>query len=160
MRHLFDSPRTIGGSNWNKLFRKSMIKNFYDESLRICEDNVFLCQYSLLIQKAVFINETLYHIYERSTSAIRRDGSVLVESLPARQRIIDIVSPAGNLVRQLAEKDFLDTGYSYYVDQKNKNEEKSYQSRRYLKQYLHKKLFRILMNKHIYWKTKLLYFLF
>lgn len=158
--HIFDSPRSIGGSNWNKLFRRSLIQQHYQEGLRICEDNLFLCQYSVNIIKAVFVNEALYHIYERTDSTIRANRAKLVDGLFARKKMIDVVAVSGSFPRKLAEKDYLDTCFSYYTELKRENVPKSMESKRHLKKYIYRHLLHVLRNEQIFWKTKIMYFLF
>lgn len=155
--HIFDSPITIAGSNWNKLFRRSMIRSLYDETLSLCEDNLFLLQYSLHICKAVYINEALYHVYERTNSAIRQNRSKLVESLPVRYRFIAMVSSAGRPVRQLAEKDYIDTCLLYYDELKMLSPQKSEESKKRLIQYLKQHFIQVMTNEQIYWKAKIMY---
>ena len=106
--HLFDKPRTLGGSNCNKLFRRAVIRHLYDETSHICEDNLFLAQCIVNAEKAVFVNENLYYIFSRPNSASRAKPERVVEGLPYRRRIILVVSEFGDHIRNCAEADYLD----------------------------------------------------
>lgn len=153
-KHIFDSPRTLAGSNCNKLFLKEKITEYYDEQLTICEDNMFLLEYCKNISKGCYVNNALYHILERSSSATRKNPEKIVKGLQVRRKLIDISKDIHHEVGKVAEKDFLDSCYLYmcqFSDMKQPKKE--------MKDYIKKNGIGVLANNEIYWKTKLIYFL-
>jgi glycosyltransferase involved in cell wall biosynthesis len=157
--HIFDAPRTVGGSNWNKVFLKDKIKRFYDESLRICEDNLFLVEYCMNIKKACFINQSCYHIYQREDSAIRKKPEKVVEGLRVRKKIVELAENISSSVQKKAEKDYLDSCLLLYKQFEKTSEKYAGEARQQLNEYVHANFWRVLSNKEIYWKSKVLYFL-
>ena len=152
VRHIFDSPRTLAGSNCNKLFLREKIVNYYDEQLAICEDNMFLLQYCRNVSKGCYVNKALYHILERNESAMRKNPEKIVKGLQVRRKLIDISKDIHLEVRKVAEKDFLDSCYLYmcrFPDIK--------QPKRELRNYIKKNWIGLIVNNEIYWKTKLVY---
>lgn len=158
VNHIFDSPRTVYGSNCNKIFRKDKIIDFYDESIRICEDNLFLINYCKNIKIAGYINFPLYYVRERADSSTRKKSTKLVEGLEVRKKIISIAKDISKESGRYAEKDFLDSCYLYYKQFRGEEDKKySVYSLSLLKDYLKKNFFYIVLNTKIYWKTKILY---
>ena len=157
--HIFDIPRTIGGSNCNKLFLRDKIETLYDEKLCICEDNLFLMKYTLNIKKASVVNEALYHIFERANSAIRLDVSKLIYGLPVRYQIIQLAAGVSCLLRSLAERDYLDSCYMIYLQLKNKNQSSSDIVKKYIIKYMSLNFVSVMFNKEICWKTRAFYLL-
>lgn len=154
VRHIFDSPRTLAGSNCNKVFLKEKIIDYYDEQLTICEDNMFLLQYCKNISKGCYINKALYHILERSESAMRKKPEKIVSGLRVREKLIDISNAIHFELGKVAEKDFLDSCYLYMCQFSNIK-----QPKQEMKNYIKKNWIGVLSNNEIYWKTKLVYFL-
>ena len=159
VKHLFDTPRTIGGSNCNKIFLKEKIQEIYDENLKICEDNLFLINYCKNIEKAGYLNKPLYCIFERSNSATRNDYTKLTTGLEVREKIILISRNISRESGMYAEKDFLDSCCLYFKEfQREKDRQYSLYSLDLLRNYLKKNLFKVIFNSKIFWKTKILYF--
>lgn len=155
--HLFDTPRTLGGSNCNKLFIREKIEHLYDEELQICEDNLFLIKYCLNINSGCYIDKALYHIFEREGSATRSNPEKLIASLTVRKEIIELSKKISKECAMSAEADFLDMCYLYY---RQFRKAKDYNGAKIeIKEYLKKNWFQVMKNKKIYWKTKLLYFI-
>lgn len=107
--HIFDKPRTIFGGGCNKLFKRSMISDCFDESLRICEDNLFLIQYCRNIQNGGVINKPFYHVFERENSATRANPERLVDGLAVRKGLVGITVEMDRGIGKVAEEDFLDS---------------------------------------------------
>ena len=158
--HLFDNPRTLGGSNWNKLFIREKIEHLYDEELQICEDNLFLIKYCLNINSGCYIDKALYHVFEREDSATRKDSRKIVFGLSVRNRIIRITKNIHPEVEKLAEKDFLDSCY-WFCNQHQKEKQGKYFWHAYnlFSTYIRENFIKITLNNKIYWKTKILYIL-
>lgn len=65
-------PGTFRGWPWDKLYRKDIIAGrgiLFDESLKYCEDEVFVLQYLLCIDKCVYLPDALYHYVQNENSA-------------------------------------------------------------------------------------------
>lgn len=63
IRSLF-GPKSICGYLCNKLFRVDIIREhklLLDETIHVCEDLLFCCQYGLYIRNARYIDRKLYH---------------------------------------------------------------------------------------------------
>ena len=157
LRHMFDSPRTIGGSNCNKLFLRQKIKTFYDETLCICEDNLFLMKYGLQLRTASVIDEPLYHIFERGNSAMRLDVSKLIYGLPVREQMIQLAKNVSSSLKRLAEKDYLDSCYMLYLQLKNNNHQSTDIVQKKITEYMKKHFCSVMFNGEIFWKTRILY---
>lgn len=157
--HLFDKPRTVGGSTWNKLFCKKKIKKYYDEHIKIGEDYLFLMDYCSGISKVSYCNEILYHVFEREDSITRENELKLVEGLEVAKRIVTLAAEVNGKIYQRAESDYLDSCYRLLELARKKNATIEYkQARNYFKQYLRKNFWGVMKNPEIYWKTKILYF--
>ena len=66
------TPTSFVGWPWNKIYKASLIKENgleFNETIKYCEDDVFVLQYILHIQKACYISDILYHYVENSMSA-------------------------------------------------------------------------------------------
>lgn len=155
--HLFDIPRTIGGSNCNKLFRRECIQIRYDEQLTICEDRMFFIQNSLCIEKAVYIDSALYHIYIRPDSTTRADDRKLVRGLLVEQSIFELVKNEGKTIRNKAEADLMDTSLRIIMQFKDKAPEIAEQAQSILKEHLRSNFISIIVNNEINWKEKILF---
>lgn len=68
-------PRRFGGYFINKLFKRSIIDKlqkgheFFDETLHVSEDQLFVAEYCLLSKRAVFLQQPLYHYRRHAESA-------------------------------------------------------------------------------------------
>lgn len=158
VKHMFDSPRTIAGSNCNKMFLREKISDFYDETLAICEDNMFLLQYCKNITTACYIDEELYYICERENSAMRKDSRKLLDGLRVRKDMIRVAEGIYKEAGMYAERDYLDLCYAYYVKFDNVVDyEYALKVWHEFVCYIKKHVFHVLVNKKICYKTKCLY---
>ena len=65
-------PNSFHGWPVNKMYKTSIIKKHklrFDESLKYCEDEVFVLQYIMCINKCVYIPDALYHYVQNEDSA-------------------------------------------------------------------------------------------
>lgn len=53
--------RGIRGYIWNKLFKRDLITDLFDEAIAQCEDLLFTAAYCERVSRAVYIPEALYH---------------------------------------------------------------------------------------------------
>lgn len=153
--HIFDRPRSVGGSICNKIFIRERIHHWFDESVKFCEDNLFLLRYCACINNAYYLNVPFYHIYERQNSATR--GTVIsgVEILPVREKLVSIASTISNNARYAAESDYLDQCFYYLMI--NHNSYEIVKIKKYIRSYSRKHLGSILFNKCISWGMKFRY---
>ena len=108
MSHLFDMPPTILGSVCNKVIRRSNIRNVFPEHFPICEDNYFVAQFCVNCNKAICVDESLYHIFHRQDSVTRKESRKVVLGLVVRREIISIARRVNKECRNKAEYVFLD----------------------------------------------------
>lgn len=155
--HIFDIPRTIKSTNWNKLFRRECISVQYNTMYRICEDRLFLVQNSLHIQKAVYIDMPLYHLFERPDSATRADPSRQLEGLSAEKQILGIMKQEGGELYALSEADYLDTSLRLYNEFRTIAPDRAEIERSAYKCYMHHHLIHFLTNRKISIKQKVMY---
>lgn len=156
--HLFDLPRTLGGTIWNKLFLREKIKNVFDINVCIGEDALFTIMYALEVNKVSYINKSFYHCFERNDSATRKNTDKVALILNVKYQMIELAKSVSEKARRYAEKDYLDSCLLYY----NKYMEDS--ESEYLKlgkiqfhQYMNKYWKKVLINAEIYWKIRLVY---
>ena len=145
MAHIFDRPRTIRGSVYNKIFCRSKILQFFDESITMSEDIKFLINYCINCKKIVYIDEAYYHIRERDNSLSRNKNIDPSQGLRVRGEIISLLETIDSDLRNLAESDYLDNCLQY--------EGKDY---RLLKNYVKSNLLKTMMNPAIKFKFKIL----
>lgn len=155
--HMFDKPRSILGTNCNKLFKRSLIFDYYNESLRICEDNMFLIQYCKNIKKGGFINKSFYHIFERENSATRAFPERLVEGLSTREKIVDIAFGINEKIGKVAEEDFLDSCILMLSSLDEAHIAEREIAKSVLNNYLKSNFFRVVTNEKINFKMRIKY---
>ena len=155
-RHLFDMPPTIAGSTWNKLFRKELINKEFNPDYAICEDIGFVAAYCVNVRKAVYIDKALYHVFSRPESATRKLPERVALGLPVRREIIGIMRNVNKDCQMMAEKVFLDQCITFCSRGKEKSSEYYQLAKRELLTYMHHNNKRVLSNRHISWKMKLL----
>ncbi len=157
INHIFDTPRTIAGSNCNKLFLKDKITHFYDETLSICEDNLFLTQYCVNIKKACYCQGAYYNIFENKNSATRFEPRKIVMGLDARLKLIGISDTIDKSTKHLAEKDYLDSCHFFIKQLGDKDDSYFRMGVEHFAKYISKNFLSVMSNKEIYWKTKVMY---
>ena len=156
-KEIFAIPRTVAGSNCNKVFLRERVHAFYDESLKICEDNKFLCEYCLAIDTACYLDKPYYNVFIREHSATRDNPLNVVRGLPVRRELIDIAARAGEKARQYAEADYLDTCLQYLrLTEKDKSSEAYKLTAVSFAEYMRAHFFMIIRNGEIGWKLKIL----
>lgn len=153
--HLFDIPRTVGGSICNKIFLKKNIHMNFDEELTICEDWWFLFNYLLYISKASYIDDGLYYIVSRANSATHTILHKNLKQIEVRRKALDLMPKK---VLKAAEADFLDSCYYLRNQIKGDYDEKTFINlKKVYCSYVNKHLIRLFFNKSIFWKTKFCY---
>ena len=155
LEEIFAIPRTLQGAVWNKVFLKEYIKHYFNESVKIGEDWLFLWQYCKNIITAVFIKDTYYFVYENNMSATRKNPDSLAVGLDVSKYLAEEAMKTGRKVGELAERNYLDrglffirTGHAQETRDRVKNE---------FRQYMISHLLHFLTNRAIRSKEKLLY---
>ena len=159
-KYLFNTPRTIGGAVWNKLFIKNKIVSLFDKNISVSEDWMFVSKYALNCQSIRFVGGNYYNVFLNSDSATRQVlGKTALGLAPYRQ-LIDIVKEAGQSIQEIAEKNFLDACVRHYYMLENQKESYYFKiSMSELRGYIRKHYKRILKNPEIQWKLKILCFI-
>ena len=159
INHIFDIPRTIMGYNCNKLFKREKINRYYDESIIIGEDRMFLFQYCINIEKACYCQGAYYNIYENKNSATRFDPRRSAIGLDAHLRIVNLSDTIGKSTKLLAEKDYLDSCYLFIKQLGNKDDAYFRKGVEHFSKFISKNFLSMIRNKEIYWKTRVMYLL-
>ena len=157
MKHLFDMPPTIFGAVWSKLFLRTHIEHLFDEKYTICEDNLFLAQYCSHVQKAVFINKPLYHMFHRFNSATRSIPGITTLGLEARKEIIEISKNVSEECGLLAEKVFLDQCMAFCNRESNIGEDYKKYAKTQFHEYMKHSFYSVIRNRTISWKQRIIY---
>ena len=157
MKHLFDMPPTVFGAVWSKLFLRTHIEHLFNEKYTICEDNLFLAQYCSRVQKAVFINQPLYHMFHRFNSATRCVPGIVSLGLEARKEIIEIAKNVNEECGLFAEKVFLDQCMACFNRQGNIGEEFKKLAKTQFHEYMKHSFLSVIRNRSISWKQRIIY---
>ena len=155
--HLFDAPRTVLQSLWNKLFIRGKITEYFNEAFTICEDSDFLINYVLNIKTAVIVHKVGYCIYQNEKSATRRSKGKTAPGLKVRKSFISRLKKIDSQLSDAAEKDFLDSCLQHCNIMKNDKKSEYYRiSINYLRDYLKENKTEVFLNSQISWKLKML----
>lgn len=155
---MFAIPRSVGGSNCNKVFKRDLIKSFFDETLSVCEDNLFLCMYSINIEKACYTTSVFYNAFVRAESELRANPAKAALGLKTRRKMIQIMTPIGKVAMRKAEADYLDNCIRcLQLSVENQVPEYYCIAKKELAAYIRHNLHRVVLNNKINWKTKILY---
>ena len=95
LRNLFRRD-SVKGFLWNKLFRTDIIKTHgicLDETVHVCEDLLFCCQYGLCIRMAGYSDRRLYH-YVNMESSVTKSGfsKKSFTAVPAFEKLLKILA--------------------------------------------------------------------
>ena len=157
---MFAIPRSVGGSNCNKVFKRSLIKSLFDETINICEDNLFLCMYSTNIERACYTTAVFYNAFVRAESELRANPAKATLGLKTRRKMIQIMTPIAKSVRKKAEADYLDNCIRcLQLSVDNKMPEYYCVAKEEFATYVKHHMSSILFNREIIWKTRLFYLL-
>lgn len=157
MGHLFDMPPTISGSVWSKVVRKTIISCNFPENYSICEDNFFIAQCCVNCKTAVYVNQPLYHFFQRQESATRKEPEKMALGLAVRREIIAIASGVNQDCGNKAEYVFIDQCVYFCNKLRDDNVYKELARKEFLT-YIKRNKRNVLINKNIPFKQKV-YFL-
>ena len=136
---------------WNKLYKREKIGALrFDENARICEDALFLLEYSKSICTAAQTDwPYYYYYYYRQGSATRIDPyHSVTTALPVHERMITVGAGIGKAAFFMAQASYLDCCLQYI---------KYNEAHAALKRYVRKHLISVINNPYIFWKTRILY---
>lgn len=126
----------ISGYLWNKLFKRKLISDFYfDEKLKICEDEVFCFEYIRNIVRTVIIQEKLYYYMDNPQGAERQPLNI-------------------NWLTYVLSKEFVFNQLSYYALDESVIK-KVYQDMMYNAARLYLRLLTWSIADKVYWKNEL-----
>ena len=92
LMQIWSIPISIADSICNKVFRRKMIENIYlKENINQGEDYDYLYRSSYNVNKAVYLNEPLYYVEQRSGSATRNGTIKRAQALEVRADLLEII---------------------------------------------------------------------
>ena len=158
IKKIFDSPRTIYNSVWNKIFIREIIGELrFDEKLHVSEDNLFLYNYLLNIEKEIYIYEPLYNFVLREGSATRGKASSLIPCLDVRKRIwLSTIKDVPSL-KKYSQADYLDDSLRMLKLLKDEKKEYTDIIRKHIQECISYNFMDFIKNNKISWKLKIIY---
>lgn len=158
--HIFDIPRTVCGTLWNKIFRRTIIDNNFCEDYDIAEDWLFVISNSINAKNVSIVNEAFYFYFSRIGNTTYRIARKNVKQLEVKLKSMEFLESFGREVICAAEADFLNLCISVFdqIDVDNDADRFKQVSSIYCK-YVKKNCMRILLNTKIYYKTRIMYFI-
>jgi hypothetical protein len=156
---LSDLPPTIRHVAWNKLFRKSMVQGIrFDENVHSSEDVLFLTEYVEKIKKAVFVHKPLYMNLIRLGSATHGglNSEKLAKAFPIHEKMYRSTVSAYPMLKNHALAFLLDVCTLKYKEIRKGD---STHLRKKTRKFIRKYGVKALLNKEIYWKTRIAYVL-
>ncbi len=86
--------KSFGGYLWNKIFIKNIIDEHdlkFDESIHMCEDQLFVIQYLQYIKEVYLLPEIPYYYRMRKSSAVWKNNSKILTMFDSFYRMNDIL---------------------------------------------------------------------
>ena len=156
VEHLYDMPPTVLWSVCAKLFKRIIIKEFFSTKYFMGEDRLFLVTYCMNIKNAVYLNQPLYHVFNRGDSITRKDPGKKVYGLVSERETIEVARSIDKECGMLAERMYLNQCIRYY--KKGKKHHTVYQSIviEEFTTYFKSNIIQILNNHTLFWKFKVL----
>ena len=169
MKRMSDIPPSLRHCVWNKLFRRELIgETTFKENLRASEDVWFLSEYLLKTRSAVFVHEPYYFNRVRKGSATRGGLSVLdlANSFQAHAFMHRAFVSLYPELKSYSQRFLLDVFLLKYNESKVKipltpdaEKQDSLKALRQMRNELRTEAWKALLNRDIYWKTRLAYLL-
>ena len=167
MRMFSDMPPSIRHGVVQKLFLKKYINSLlFDSSLKSSEDVLFLNEYVLKIEKAVFVHKPFYCNVVRNGSATHGGLNIksLYDSFAVHEKMyLDSVKLYPDLKNHalafLMDVFLLKYGMAKksYEQSDNVDKERNLIYLQKMKKYVKKYAFKALTDSEIYWKTRIYY---
>ena len=170
MKRMSDMPPTIRHAVWNKLFKTSLLSEIrFIEGLHSSEDVMFLTEYIKLVNKVAIVHEPLYRNLVRKGSATH--GGLNIESLAdsffLHKKMYQEIVACYPELKNYSQAFLLDVCTLKYNEAKQKlrfvpeEEKEKIQSRlKEMKHFIKQNARKAILNKEIYWKTRIMYLIF
>lgn len=154
LMQVFSISRTVSGAVWNKVFLKEKVKSLFDETVKVGEDWLFLCNYCKQISSVSFSNRYLYNVYERNDSVMRGEQRNEFLGVSVSRQLIGEMAGLNKVIKQAAEAKYLDTSLRVsYMNLPTDSES----TKKELKSYIRKNWIGIMLNELIPWKSRINY---
>ena len=167
MERFSDMPPSIRLSVWNKLFKSNLLHDLkFMEGLHSSEDVLFLAKYACKIEKAVVVHKPLYLNTVRKGSATHGGLSIdsLADSFAVHDKMYKIVVKKYPKLRDHSLAFLLDVCVLKYCESKEQYKKLTLKQRknikkrlRQMRRYIRKRAVEALLDREIYWKTRLCY---
>lgn len=114
--------RRLLNSPWSRIFRKELIDKYhfrFDERLSIGEDKVFVVQYTLKSESAVFVLANIYQVFTDNTDSLsRKKRASLEDSILLEHRLLfDAAVEAGDSsILQAVTYSFFRSAYTVILE--------------------------------------------
>ena len=168
MKRLSDIPPSVRHVVWNKVFKRSLLKDLqFKEGMHSSEDVLFLSDYVVEIQSAVVVHQPYYCNRVRDGSATHGGLSIhsLAQSFQAHEYMYHAAIKAYPDLKQYSQTFLLDVYLLKYNEAKRKAEnvgklkETDASDLKRMRKAIHAEGRKALFNSKIYWKTRLAYLL-
>lgn len=169
MKRFSDMPPSIRHGVGNKLFRKSLLCDMrFVEGLHSSEDVLFLNEYVLRVKKAVVLHQPFYKNTVRQGSATHGGLSIksLSDSFHAHDKMYNDVISLYPELKNYSMAFLLDVCTLKYNEAKQKKDmmddiakDKVDLHLKAMRRYIKKMALQAVLNKEIYWKTRIYYLL-
>ena len=171
MSHFSDMPPTVRLGVVNKLFRHDLLQEHeleFVEGLHSSEDVQFLTEYAMCVDKAVFVHKPLYMNTVRLGSATH--GGLKIDSLADSFRVHDqMYETVIALYPELKNHSLaflMDICLLKYNEAASRLSDLDSEERciiiprlNGMRRYIHKRAWQALLDREIYWKTRINYLL-
>lgn len=167
MNRFSDMPPSIRHGVWNKLFRKSILKNqTFEVGLHSSEDVLFLNEYVKKIKSAVVVHQPYYKNLVRQGSATHGglDITSLADSFTAHDQMYQSIVQLYPELKNHSLAFLLDVCVLKYNEAKRKLSALPEETRKQeiirllaMRKYIKKRAWQALFDNEIYWKTRISY---
>lgn len=157
-----DMPPTIRHGVVNKLFIRDVLGYLrFPENLNSSEDVVFLSEYCSKIKRAVIVHQPLYKNTIRKGSATHGGLSIksLADSFMAHEKMyFDVINQYPDL-KEHSQAFLLDVCTLKYNEARQRKTDGTNVYISSMKRFILKHAIHAIMNREIYWKTRISYFI-
>jgi len=166
MRRFSDIPPTVRLVVWNKVFRRSLLEGiWFREGLHASEDVLFLTDYAEKIRSAVVVHQPYCCNRIRKGSATHGglDVQSLWASFEAHEAMFSRITAIHPDLRPCSQAFLLDVCMLKYNEAKRKTAEAKRLTKqeenalRRMRRFIRHHGRSALLNRHIYWKTRIAY---
>lgn len=153
-------PPTTRHGVCNKLFKQQIIKDLrFVEGIHSAEDVLFIDEYSLKLERAVFVHKPLYYNLVRKGSATHGglNTEKLAKSFLIHEKMYKDTIRLYPDLKNCSMAFLLDVLLLKYNEAKKNIQNDKKKMLNYMKKFIRRYGRRAILNKEIYWKTKLVY---